>query len=181
MSRPPIITPRGAVTIRATTADDARPLRALRLDALSDSPTSFGADAAGIDARDWAAVAAGEADGIVFVAEHAGALVGMAGAYRNPQQKVSHYAILWGVFVQPDWRRVGLAQALVDACVEWAERQRVPMVKLTVVPESGALGCYLRCGFRVTGVDHAALQWEGRYYDKLLMHRWLQPNAPGRV
>ena len=55
------------------------------------------------------------------------------------------------------------------------------IVKLTVVPESGARACYERCGFTVTGVDPAAIYWDGRYYDELLMHRWVQPNDRVRV
>jgi hypothetical protein len=67
-----------------------------------------------------------------------------------------------------------VARALVGAAVEWAAAHGVEIVKLTVVPESGAMGCYLRCGFRVTGVDPAALRWEGRDYDEVLMSRWVE-------
>jgi GNAT superfamily N-acetyltransferase len=79
------------------------------------------------------------------------------------------------VFVQPAHRRSGVAQTLVNAAVEWARAQGVAIVKLTVVPETGARACYERCGFRVTGTDPACLQWQGRYYDELLMSRWLTP------
>lgn len=63
----------------------------------------------------------------------------------------------------------------MNAAVQWARTSGVAIVKLTVVPESGARACYERCGFRVTGIDPAALRWEGKYYDELLMHRWLEP------
>ena len=176
MSCTSLQTTRGAVTIRSTTADDAPRLRALRVEALASSPTSFGSDLSDVDAHDWVKVAAGDADNAVFVAEHASHLIGMTGAYRSTRRKERHHADLWGVYVRPDWRRMGLAQALVNAAVAWARDAGVVIVKLTVVPESGARACYERCGFKVTGVDPAALLWDGRYYDELLMHRWTIPN-----
>ena len=181
MSSTSIQTPQGAVTIRATTAGDAAKLRALRVEALTSSPTSFGSSVDDVEGHDWSKVAAGDAGGAVFVAEHAGQLVGMTGIHRSTRTKEAHHADLWGVYVQPAYRKLGIARALVTAAVEWARDAGVAIVKLTVVPESGARGCYERCGFRVTGMDVAALRWDGRYYDELLMSRWLQPEPPADV
>ena len=169
------------MTIRPTMADDAPRLRALRVEALTSSPTSFGSDLSDMDAHDWVEVATGDADNAVFVAEHAGQLIGMTGAYRSTRRKEAHHADLWGVYVQPAWRRIGLAQTLVNRAVDWARDAGVAIVKLTVVPESGARACYERCGFQVTGVDPACIRWDGRYYDELLMHRWTNPDAAGGV
>ena len=174
-------TPRGPVTIRKTTADDASRLRALRIEALTSSPTSFASDMADVDAREWVKVASGDADNAVFVAEHAGQLIGMTGTFRSTRPKERHHADLWGVYVQPAWRRVGIARALVNSAVDWARDAGVAIVKLTVVPESGARPCYERCGFRVTGLDPACIRWDGRYYDELLMHRWTNSVAVGGV
>jgi RimJ/RimL family protein N-acetyltransferase len=176
-----IPTPHGAITIRPTTADDAQPLRALRHEAMLGSPTLFGSSVEDVDSHDWTKVAAGGAGEAVFIAEHAGQLVGMTGIHRSTGRKNHHHADIWGVYVQPAWRKRGIAQALVNRCVDWAAGAGVAIVKLTVVPESGAMACYLHCGFRVTGVDPAAIYWNGRYYDELLMHRWVKPNALDRV
>ncbi len=181
MSSTTITTPRGVVTIRVTTAADAHVVRALRLEALGANPTSFGSDVSEIDAHDWTELTAGGTTDTIVVAEHGGQLVGMTGIHGNTRTKESHHADLWGVYVRPAWRKLGLAQALVNAAVDTAAAKGVAIVKLTVVPESGAQGCYERCGFRVTGVDPAAIQWNGRYYDELLMHRWVKPNGSDRV
>lgn len=173
-----IKTPRGVVAIRATMAEDASRLRALRLEALTVSPTSFGSAVEEIDGQDWVVLARGGSGDACFVAQHAGVLIGLAGIHRSSRRKAGHHADLWGVYVQPAWRRHGIAGAMVTACVEWAARAGVAIVKLTAVPESGALGCYLRCGFRVTGVDPAALRWDGRYYDELMMCRWISQEPP---
>jgi GNAT superfamily N-acetyltransferase len=116
----------------------------------------------------------------VFAGEHDGQLVGPTGIFRHTRLKDSHIAFIWGVYVRADWRKLGLAQALVNAAVEWARDAGVAIVKLTVVPQSGARACYERCGFRVTGTDIAALKWDGRYHDELLMSRWLTPPSEQR-
>jgi GNAT superfamily N-acetyltransferase len=181
MSLRTIETSGGTVTIRATTADDAARLRALRVEALTSSPISYGSSVDDIDYHDWTKLATGDAEHRVFVADHAGNLIGLAGLHRPPRKKAVHHADVWGVYVQPAWRRLGLAGSLVNVAVDWAGTQGVEIVKLTVVPESGAMGCYLRCGFRVTGVDPATLRWEGKDYDEVLMHRWTQPREAGGV
>ena len=43
----------------------------------------------------------------------------------------------------------------------------------TTTDNAKAIACYQRCGFQITGTEHASLAWEGRYYDELLMSRWL--------
>jgi RimJ/RimL family protein N-acetyltransferase len=170
-----IQTSRGTVTVRRAVADDAQHLRALRLEALTNHPTSFGTAAEEIDKMDWTKRAAGDANEAVFIAEYDGQLVGMTGIFRNTRLKDSHFGFIWGVYVRPAHRGCGIAQALVNAAVEWARYAGVAIVKLTVVPESGARACYERCGFRVTGTDVAALKWDGQYHDEWLMSRWLTP------
>ena len=73
---------------------------------------------------------------------------------------------------------LGVAQTLVNAACDWARTDAgVAIVKLTVVPRA-AQGVLPALRVPVTGVDPAALRWNGRYYDELLMHRWVQPNEP---
>jgi hypothetical protein len=53
MSSAALQTSRGSVTVRRAIADDAQALRALRLEALTNHPTSFGTAAEEIDKMDW--------------------------------------------------------------------------------------------------------------------------------
>jgi GNAT superfamily N-acetyltransferase len=166
-------TPRGTVTIRSASADEADSLRALRVEAITQHPTSFGSVPQEVDGYDWVDLTGGATrDAAIFVAEHGGQFIGLTGVLRGNRVKDSHHADIWGVYVRESWRRLGLAAALVNAAAEWAAGRGVAIVKLTVVPESGAMDCYLRCGFRATGTDRAALKWDGRYYDEILMSRW---------
>jgi GNAT superfamily N-acetyltransferase len=167
-------TPRGAVTVRPANAQDAERLGAIRTESVTLHPASFGSTPEEVAAYDWTDLTGGgKRESAVFVAEHAGELVGLTGVFRSSRVKDAHHADVWGVYVREPWRGNGIAQALVNAAVDWAASRGVAIVKLTVVPDSGAMGCYHRCGFRVTGVDPAALKVDGEYYDEILMSRWI--------
>ena len=171
--------PTGTISIRAASAADTDRLKALRLEALTSCPVAYGSSPEDVD---WQLGDVGQDENkAIFTAERAGELLAMAGVIHSTRAKDHHHADVWGVYVKPAWRRLGVAQALVNACVDWAGSRGVAIVKLTVVPESGAMSCYLRCGFRVTGVDPAALRWDGKFYDEILMHRWLKPEPAAGV
>lgn len=167
-------TPRGVVILRAAAADDAEKLSALRSEAVALHPTSFGSTPQEVAGYDWVNLTGGgPRESAVFVAEHEAGLIGLTGVLRGTRAKESHHAHIWGVYVQRDWRKLGIASGLVNAAVAWARGRGVAIVKLTVVPESGAIPCYLGCGFTASGTDRAALKWDGRYYDEILMSRWI--------
>ena len=124
----------------------------MRLRALRDAPDAFwttydqeaayGAD----DWRRWLTTAA------LFVAEDgtdaptAGLAGGMADA-RNPGA-----ALLFSMWVDPEYRGVGLADQLVTAVTAWAASNGRPTVRLHVVEHNErAFRCYPRLGFTPTG------------------------------
>lgn len=167
-----------AVTIRPTREEDAVAYRALRLEGLRLHPEAFGADYATNEARsldDWRTTmrqGSGGPGGINFVAEHAGMLVGIMRLSLEEAPKVRHGANIYSVYVTASARGSGVAEALLRACLAWAETQGVRIVKLSVVAtNAAAIRLYLRCGFSVYGVDPEAILWNGIYYDELLMAR----------
>lgn len=171
-------TPLGMVVIRSAAPDDAARLRALRLEALTDSPTAFSADytatlAQGVEV--WEARITGFArndNGLQCVAAHQDRLVGMAGITRGERPKTRHSGTIWGVYITPEWRRQRLAEGMIDLCLEWAGAHELAIVKLAVVAtNAAAIHCYNRCGFNVYGVEPKAIYYEGVYYDELLMAR----------
>jgi RimJ/RimL family protein N-acetyltransferase len=173
-----ISTRRGEVTIRPTREADAEAYRELRLVGLQAHPEAFGADYEGSAARPiefWRERmrgGAGGPQGVTYVAEAAGELIGMTSLVRNELPKTRHAAHIYGVYTRPDWRGTGVADALLDACVAYAGELGLRLLKLGVVTSNaGAIRLYLRHGFGVYGVEPEAIHAGGLYYDELLMAR----------
>jgi GNAT superfamily N-acetyltransferase len=134
------------VHVRRATREDWRGLRELRLRALEESPDAFLATLAEAQARtdeewrDWVT------SGAIFVDDAFG---GMAGGFVTDEGDV----MLWGMWVAPDRRGSGLAEALARAVIEWARAEGVTRVVLwVVIGNSRAERFYGRLGFRRTGV-----------------------------
>lgn len=162
--------------IRPVRLDDAEAYRALRLKALQEHPEAFGADYALSEARPieyWTNMmlqGQGNDQRITFVAEHAGKLVGMMVIMRGDVPKTAHNANIYSVYVDPSARGLGLGDGLMEACLDWAKRQALRLVKLSVVASNAsALKLYLRHGFVVYGVEPEALYVNDSYHDELLL------------
>ena len=147
--------------IRRIQASEWRSLRALRLEALQDSPRSYGSTYAGEVTRTDAAwqerAAAGAAglDEVAVVAVVGDRWVGMARGYLELPG-----AHLIAVFVQPAWRGRGIGQRVSQAVVDWAGERGATEVLLSVSDwNEGARRVYERLGFRATGVTES-LPWD---------------------
>lgn len=146
--------------VRRTESDEWRQLRALRLEALQDSPTAFGttyADAAALTDEIWQRQATHDATSstsAMFVATtEDGHWVGMAGS--APLETVPGTAHIHGVYVAPAHRGqpAGLAAQLIKAAIKWA-RDNTDASWLTLgVHEDNtrAQAFYRRIGFTATG------------------------------
>jgi RimJ/RimL family protein N-acetyltransferase len=163
-------------SIRPVELPDLEALIALRLEALHSSPTAFGADYAQTKDQPqsyWLNRFMVEVnEGLVVVAEAGDELVGVAGISRRMSPKAMHAASIWGVYVRPAWRGQRIAEALLEACFDWARSQSVVIVKLAVVTENlPAIKSYQRMGFVTYGTEPKAIFYDGRYYDEYLMYK----------
>lgn len=166
-----------SIIIRQAATTDAEAIQALRLEALQRHPKAFGSDyerESGRPASFWVERLSAQTDSAIFVAESAGQLAGMTGIYRSELVKLRHNATIWGVYMRPQWRGQGIAVALLQTAVNWAERQGLNWVKLAVITNnSAAIRAYIKSGFRVYGVDPAVIRYDGVCYDEFLMARQL--------
>src|SRR5262245_8535970 len=102
-----IHTPRGDVLIRSTREEDAPAYRALRLQGLQAHPEAFGMDYETSAARPieyWQErmrSGAGGAEGVTYIADAAGELVGMTALVRNDLAKTRHAGSIFGVYTHP--------------------------------------------------------------------------------
>lgn len=144
------------VTVRRIRPDEGPTLARLRLAALTDTPSAFGAtpaDEAARSAPEWAERAALGAEGpdrATLFAERAGEVIGLAGGYRaDPDEPAVDLVSMW---TAPSARRAGVGRQLVAAVVCWAEDSGADAVELWVTRGNDpAQRLYETCGFAVTG------------------------------
>jgi len=173
-----LATSRGVILIRPAIPADAAPLRDLRLDALANDPVAFAADYGLTQAEPAEAWVKRIGDnlkddnGVICVAVADGRMIGMTGLGRGHWPKTEHSGIIWGVYVDQEWRGLGVADALLNECIGWGQAHGVTVVKLGVTTgNTPAIRCYVRCGFTVYGLEPQAIYYENVFYDELLMAR----------
>src|SRR5215470_4618394 len=137
---------------------DAALYRDIRLEALRASPEAFGStfETENAQTLDWFIDRLGAST--VLGAFREMKLVAIAGFAIQQGQKRAHKGSLWGMYVRPDSRGIGVA------------RQRVELIQLTVVRDNEqARRLYMSLGFVDYGLEKNALKQDGRYYDEVLM------------
>jgi ribosomal protein S18 acetylase RimI-like enzyme len=139
--------------VRQVQAADWQALRQLRLRALADASDAFAstleAEQALLD-EIWRQRAKGGSASANFIACEGGVDVGLAAAFAEPDAPGRmHLVSMW---VDPGYRRRGVARALVDQAVRWAADRRAGEVILWVADHnSAAHRLYEQLGFRPTG------------------------------
>ena len=162
--------------IRLLTPDDAPRYRDIRLDSLRQNPEAFGSTLEHESAMPLSWFAERIVKGNIFGAFAGGELLGVAGYWPQEGAKVSHKAGFWGMYVRKPARRSGLGQRLVEAVVSRASK-RVEQIQLCVASDNEpAHKLYLKAGFSEYGREILALKQDGRYFDEILMVRFLARN-----
>jgi RimJ/RimL family protein N-acetyltransferase len=171
-----ITTPRGIVTLRPAQETDAPAYRELRLEGLRNHPEAFGSDYA-VNLTHPAAfwtdrVRLSGNERTLYFAVCNDNLIGTCAIVRGDSPKTCHSAFIVGVYVQPAWRGLGIADGLIAVCLEWAQQQGVKIVKLGVAAtNTAAIRRYSKCGFTVYGIEPQAICVDGVMYAELLMAR----------
>jgi GNAT superfamily N-acetyltransferase len=139
--------------VRVAGAADWRELRAVRLRALAGAPDAFAstlAEERTLPDGVWRERAASGPTAASFVAVDGGAGVGMATIFVEPD--VPGRAHLVAMWVDPPYRRHGVATALIGGALRWAGERRAREVVLWVADGNApARALYGREGFHPTG------------------------------
>ncbi len=139
-----------ALVVRRAESEDWPKLRAIRLEALGDSPEAFGSTygvALKLSNYQWRAMVERS---VYFLAERDGDVVGMVSGGLNDRRPGTHW--LYGMYVTPSSRGTDTAAMLVDAVVEWARGEGATELYLHVTSiAQRARAFYARVGFVATG------------------------------
>lgn len=169
-------TPRGEIIIRTAKPADAPGLFELRIESLMAHSEAFAADiemtkADGVEAwRDQVTRDARDQSGAIIIACADKKLIGMSGVGRGHWPKTQHGAIVWGVYVNPAWHGLHIAEAMLEACIIWSREHGIVVLRLGVVTSNEvALHCYERSGFTIIGTEPKSIYADGIYYDEYLM------------
>lgn len=157
------------IKIRRLQAEDAEDFQAIRLAALKKSPEMFGSFYALEAEKPLQFFADRLTTCAVFGAYLNGRIVGVMVFKQAEGIKDAHKASLTGVFVEPEFRGQGIANALLKAIIDHGSNQ-VEQILLTVVAgNDAAISLYKRFGFEPYGVEPRALKTEQGYLDEMLM------------
>lgn len=155
--------------IKQLTAEDWKIWKELRLEALKNSPESFGSSYE--EESNWHdldfqnSLTKSDIFG-VFVDD---SLVSCAGFYCLTLAKTKHRGVIWGMYTRPEYRGQGIAGALIQTIIRHA-KSHVAQLHLTCVTSNlGAVAFYREHGFKTYGTEPRALKIRDTFFDEHLM------------
>ena len=160
--------------IRPLTKADAIAFRALRLEGLTEAPEAFSAayeDEVLRSEAEFACRIPEAPPSVIFGAFDGETLVAMTGFLAHAGRKERHKAVVWGVYVSPAGRGLGLAKRLMQTVIAHARTvEGLEILQLGVgVYNTPARALYSAMGFELYGMERRALKLaNGRYIDEEL-------------
>jgi len=159
--------------IRVLSPADVNQFLPLRLRALKEEPESFGMSyqEAIKTPPEQAAQRLQTNDDSFVLGALCPHLVGMVGYFRETGLKRRHKGTIWGMYVVPEARGLGLAKALMEAAIERARTiSDLEQLQISVVTTNEiARKLYRSLGFVSYGIELGALKIADKYLDEDLM------------
>ncbi|WP_245530547.1 GNAT family N-acetyltransferase [Pseudothermotoga thermarum] len=111
---------------------------------------------------------------IFLVAEYQGKIIGIITLYGFNKRKILHKGEL-GISVRKQYWGMGVGSALMEECLKLAKQRGFKKIQLEVVEgNERAIALYKKFGFEVEGIKKKAIYQNGRYYNLIVMGKWLE-------
>lgn len=164
-----------SLVVRRLEDGDVSRYRDIRLESLLLAPEAYGSSHEMEAAQPTGWFAERLTGSTVFGAFLDGELTGIAAFAVQDGAKRRHKGHLWGVYVRPAARGLGVARAVCARALDAAEG-RVELVQLSVTDGNAhARKLYENLGFEVWGIEKQARIVNGTAYDDVHMVKYLVP------
>jgi RimJ/RimL family protein N-acetyltransferase len=163
------------ISVRALELSEAGLFHELRLRGLREDPGPFAStydEDAALSPKAVRERFPAEEDRFVLGAfDEGGRLVGVVGFSRERRTKLHHWGVVWGMYVAPEARGIGVGRTLMAELVARCRRvDGLEQVVLEVATAAGpARGLYASLGFERYGLRREAMKAGDEYYDVELM------------
>lgn len=161
------------IEIRKLPPERWKDFRGLRLEALQSDPLAFASsyeEEKPLTTEEWKK----RVDNTLFALSN-DTPVGMIVFIIGDRIKTNHIANIYGVYVKKEYRGQGIGNRLVEGALRTIQQNtNVTKIHLTVTAEqTAAIALYKKHGFIVVGKLERELQVNGKFYDELVMEKFL--------
>lgn len=168
------------ITLRVFEKKDAEALHRLRAQSLEECPEAY---SMGLELWRSAPISAVEAtieasatgqDGPLIGAFQNETLLGFIGVKVIARKKVAHVGTLWGFYVDPEHRRKGLGQKILERTMDLVrETETLEQLRLMASTQStAAVALFEKLGFENYGVEPRGRKINEDYHD--LVYMWIK-------
>lgn len=161
------------IKIRQLNDDDVSGYRYIRLEMLNNHPEAY-ADSYKETKRqgdDFFLKCIN--NGAIFAAFDGNEMIATTGFFMKSGAQSSHKAMIWGVYVKPEYRGQGISYDLLSQALKNLP-DNAALVQLCVVEgNEAAESTYAKAGFKTWGLEERAICVDGRYYDEKHMVKFL--------
>ncbi len=107
-------------------------------------------------------------DKAIFGAVNEGKIVATIGIFREDRPKLLHKAMIWGMYVDVDYRRGGTGAKLLDLAIHFAKNEmKAASIQLSVESTNhSARKLYESRGFKVWGTEPKAMFFDSQYFNE---------------